>query len=319
VVFVINHRSNFDYVLVAFLAAERAALAYAVGEWARIWPLEMLIRRMGAYFVRRNSGDPLYRAVLQRYVQMATEAGITQALFPEGGLSVDGRLRPPKLGLLDYMVRGFNPAAERDLVFVPVGINYDRVLEDRTLLRKRDTAVRPVSLLGALLTATAFGLKQALLRVQGRWFRFGYACVNFGAPLSMRRYALERGAAQHGWTDEQRRAAVAELGSELMRRIGEIIPVLPVAVVARVFLEAGERRLEALEVKADAFALVQRLSGRQARVYLPRGDQDYAIEVGLRTLVLRRIVLEADGLYYASAAERPLLGFYANSIEHLVR
>ena len=54
VVFVMNHRSNMDYVLVAFLAAERTALSYAVGEWARIWPLQQLIRSMGAYFVRRN-------------------------------------------------------------------------------------------------------------------------------------------------------------------------------------------------------------------------------------------------------------------------
>ena len=61
VVFVMNHRSNMDYVLVSFLAAERVALSYAVGEWARIWPLQGLIRAMGAYFVRRNSGDPLYR------------------------------------------------------------------------------------------------------------------------------------------------------------------------------------------------------------------------------------------------------------------
>ena len=94
VVFVMNHRSNMDYVLVAFLAAERAALSYAVGEWARIWPLQQLIRSMGAYFVRRNSGDPLYRTVLQRYVQMAAEAGVPQAVYPEGGL-VDGRQAAP--------------------------------------------------------------------------------------------------------------------------------------------------------------------------------------------------------------------------------
>ena len=95
-VFVMNHRSNMDYVLVAFLAAERVTLSYAVGEWARIWPLQQLVRAMGAFFVRRNSGDALYRTVLARYVHMATEAGVTQAVFPEGGLTVDGKLRPPK-------------------------------------------------------------------------------------------------------------------------------------------------------------------------------------------------------------------------------
>src|ERR1700680_2591545 len=65
---------------------------------------------------------------------MATAAGVTQAVYPEGGLTRDGRLRPPKLGLLGYMLRTFDPAGERDLVFIPVVINYDRTLEDRTLL-----------------------------------------------------------------------------------------------------------------------------------------------------------------------------------------
>ena len=117
VVFVMNHRSNMDYVLVSYLAAEKTALSYAVGEWARIWPLQSLIRSMGAYFVRRDSGDPLYRRVLERYVQMAADAGVVQAMFPEGGLTRDGALRPPRLGLLDYMLRDYDPA-RRDLVFV---------------------------------------------------------------------------------------------------------------------------------------------------------------------------------------------------------
>ena len=113
VVFVMNHRSNMDYVLVAFLAAERTALCYAVGEWARIWPLQQLIRSMGAYFVRRNSNNPIYRRVLERYVHMATEAGVAQAMYPEGGLSRDGRLREPKLGLFDYMLKSFDPQGEQ--------------------------------------------------------------------------------------------------------------------------------------------------------------------------------------------------------------
>jgi len=117
VVFVMNHRSNMDYVLVAFLAAERTALSYAVGEWARIWPLQQLIRSMGAYFVRRNSNNPVYRRVLERYVHMATEAGVAQAMYPEGGLSRDGRLRSPKLGLLDYMLKSFDPTRGTDIVF----------------------------------------------------------------------------------------------------------------------------------------------------------------------------------------------------------
>ena len=106
VVFVMNHRSNLDYVLVTWLVADRSAVSYAVGEWARVWPLSGLIRSMGAYFIRRNSRNALYRRVLARYVQMATAEGATQAIFPEGGLSLDGRVGPAKLGLLSYIVDG---------------------------------------------------------------------------------------------------------------------------------------------------------------------------------------------------------------------
>ena len=166
VVFVVNHRSNMDYVLVAYLAAERTALSYAVGEWAQVWPLQTLIRSMGAYFIRRSSKDPLYRRVLERYVQMSTEAGVVQAVFPEGGLSRDGAMRPPRLGLVDYMLRTFDPAGPRDLVFVPVGIAYDRVLEDRALLAEA-AGEAPRGVLSTTATATRFGLRQA--RPLGAW------------------------------------------------------------------------------------------------------------------------------------------------------
>ena len=138
VVFVMNHRSNMDYVLVSFLVAEKTTLSYAVGEWARIWPLQMLIKAMGAFFVRRNSGNTLYRKVLERYINLSTRAGVCQAVFLEGGLTKDGTLREPRLGFLDYMLRDYHPHSDKDIVFIPVGINYDRVIEDRSLMRRLD-------------------------------------------------------------------------------------------------------------------------------------------------------------------------------------
>src|SRR6478735_1041006 len=204
VVFVMNHRSNMDYVLVAFLAAERTALSYAVGEWARIWPLQQLIRSMGAYFVRRNSDSPIYRRVLERYVHMATEAGVAQAMYPEGGLSRDGKLRDPKLGLFDYMLKSFDPTGPHDIVFVPVALNYDRVLEDRTLLRSLDRDAAHRSVWFAARTATGFWLGQLWLMLTGRWYRFGYACVNFGRPVSARTWLAKHGGDLRGLEKEHR-------------------------------------------------------------------------------------------------------------------
>ena len=320
IVFVINHRSNMDYVLVAFLAAERATLSFAVGEWARIWPLQQLIRAMGAYFVRRNSGDPLYRTVLSRYVQMASEAGVTQAVFPEGGLTMDGRLRPPKFGLLDYMLKTFDEREEdgrRDLVFIPVGLNYDRVLEDRSqLLKLHPDAPRPGRLRGLVITA-GFFLHNMSQILRGGWHRFGYACVNFGTPFSVRTYARERGLHFPALNDAQRRAEVGIIAARLMDAIGGVIPVLPVSLVASILARDPSRALSELELKAAAHVRIGELEARGAHLYIPRHDHDYAFGVGLRMLTLRRIVLEEDGLFRPAPEQIETLNYYANAIAHL--
>ena len=319
VIFVINHRSNMDYVLVTYMAASSSALSYAVGEWARVWLLQNLIRSMGAYFVRRDSREPLYRKVLSRYVHLAIAGGLTQAMFPEGGLTRDGKLRPPKLGLLSYMVSSFDPRGPRDAVFVPVGINYDRVIEDRVQVaalvtpegEKPRFKFSPKVLIGYLAHNVA-------LRLRGKLYRYGYACVSFGKPISLRQYVTERGI-DFRMLDETRRFAETErLGEMLMRKVGEVVPALPVSLVATVVLEAG-RPLSALELKGEIAELMARLTARGAHIHIPRADQDYAVEVGLRMLLLRHFVLEENGLYRANPREEILLRYYANSIAHLMR
>ena len=318
VIFVINHRSNMDYVLVTYMASTSSALSYAVGEWARVWLLQSLVRSMGAYFVRRDSRDPLYRKVLARYVHMAVSGGLAQAVFPEGGLTRDGRLGPPKLGLIGYMVSGFDAKGPRDAVFVPVGINYDRVLEDRlqlgSLAAKADGHSRHRFNLRVLLKAL-FG--HIALALRGRWYRFGYACVSFGPPLSLRQYVKERGIDFRVLDQAARFAEVERLAGVLMAKVGAVVPALPVALVATALLDAGIP-LSLLELKARVLDLVQRLAATGAHVHIPRGDQDYAIEVGLRMLRLRHLVAEVDGLYRIEADETPLLRYYANSIAHLL-
>ena len=226
VIFVINHRSNMDYVLVTYMASTSSALSYAVGEWARVWLLQSLIRSMGAYFVRRDSRDPLYRKVLARYVHMAVAGGLAQAVFPEGGLTRDGKLQPPKLGLIGYMVSGFDAKGPRDAVFVPVGINYDRVLEDRLQLgaltateageRARHASIRA--------SCSSHLLAHIALRLRGRWHRFGYACVSFGAPLSLRQYVKERGIDFRVLDQAARFAEVERLADVLMAKVGAVVP-----------------------------------------------------------------------------------------------
>jgi glycerol-3-phosphate O-acyltransferase len=318
VVFIMNHRSNVDYILVAFLAINRVALSFAVGEWARVWPLQQLLRALGAFFVRRGSGNELYRCVLARYVQMATEGGVVQAVFPEGRLSMNGKLGEPKIGLLDYMLRNFDPDKGRDIVFIPVGVNYDRVFEDRSQLLRLESKSKKKSRIGTIKTTMFFLLNNLWLKLRGRWYRLGYAVVNFGTPISVRAYVKSHGFDFRSLGRLERGKKVKKLAEALMGSVGNIIPVVPVSLIAQVFVKNPEKTFSELELKSQVQSLLSHLEEQRAQIYVPRKDRDYAIEVGLRMLILRHMVLEEDKLYRAAKNEIDLLRYYANSIHHLI-
>lgn len=316
VVFVINHRSNMDYVLVAFLAAEKTTLSYAVGEWAKIWPLQTLIRAMGAFFVRRNSKDPLYRRVLERYVHMATKEGVCQAVFLEGGLSRDGRLGPPKLGFLDYMLRSYDARNDRDIVFIPVGVNYDRTLEDRSLLRELDPDAEQRSRWFIIKTTCGFLWKSLVLMILSRWQRFGYAYVHFGNPVSVRQYCAASGVNFARLKRPARFAEVEKLANRLMDGIRQVIPVLPVSLIATVLLDAQPEGLHAAELQERVNRRMGELERFGAHVYLSSQNRVASILNALNMLQLRKLVGESDGVYWAIPDEVNVLTYYANAIVH---
>lgn len=293
VVFVMNHRSNMDYVLVTFLAAERSALAYAVGEWARIWPLSRLLRAMGAYFIRRRSRNPLYRRVLARYVQMAVAGGVTQAIFPEGGLSLDGRVGAPKLGLLSYICDGYDPKA-REIVFIPVSLNYDRVLEDNILLAAGREGTRRFR--GSMPTATAFTLRWLWRRLRGRVRKFGVAAVSFGAPVPLSDYGPD--------------PDVKALAQDLMARIQSNVPVLAGPLVASALLDGAEDRAAVLD------AVVARATALEAegRFICLGGEPHAAVERMLNMFVLRHMVRRTGGRVEVTERGHRVLPFYAGSL-----
>lgn len=317
IIYLMNHRSNADYVLVAYALAGDVSLSYAVGEWARAFPLEYIFKSFGSYFIRRRYREALYHTVLSRYVQLITRNGVTQGIFPEGGLTRDGVLRPAKVGLLDYALQvAAEPGAAERMYVIPVGINYDRVLEDRTLLLslegKKAGRVRAVS------GTFGFLLHNLILMLRNEWRRFGYACVNFGSPVSMREYCRSRNIDFHRLAGEERRQAMAFLGRELMDAVGRVVPVVPVALIATVFSRNPEKGISELELKAEVGQLLRRLEAAGAHVYVPRGDLDYAITVGLRMLKLRHLVEETEGVYRVNPAESAVVAYYANSISHLL-
>ena len=287
VVFVINHRSNMDYVLVTWLAAQRTNLSYAVGEWARIWPFSRLIRSMGAYFIRRTSRNTLYRRVLARYVQMATEEGTTQAIFPEGGLSLSGEIGVAKMGLLSYIAAADMPQG-RDVVFVPVGMAYDRVLEDRILVRAKMAGTRQFK--ASIGEAIAFAARVGWHILRRRFRGFGVAAAGFGAPISLREH----------------QGGIEDLGVKLMAAIADVVPILPVPLMAALLLRGPKTEGELLDMAAAAISDLGRAG---AVLKLPKSDA--LLASGLRPLIARGIV-GSD----LTPIDDPLLQFYAAPMLH---
>ncbi|RYH04565.1 glycerol-3-phosphate acyltransferase [Salipiger sp. IMCC34102] len=298
IIFVMNHRSNMDYVLVTYLVSRAGALSYAVGEWARVWPLSGLIRMLGAYFIRRQSRGELYRRVLARYVQMATEGGVTQAMFPEGGLSLSGAVNRPKLGLLNYIVSNYRPG-KRDVIFIPVGLNYDRTIEDQFLIRaakRGNRRFRPPT--STILHGVFTHLWQ---RVTRQFDTFGTASVGFGQPLELSLFL-------DTLDGDDPTEAVAD---ELMERVRHVVPVLAAPLIARLLLEEDGLTRE---------MLLDRTTGCLADLALqdmplPRRTPQEQVDDTLARFSKRGLIRE-NGAITVTEQGQDVLTYYATSIAH---
>ena len=300
VIYVINHRSNMDYVLLTYLASSSSALSFAMGEWGRTWPLRPVLRAIGGYFIRRRNGNTLYRKVLAQYVHLATAEGLTQAIFPEGRLSLNGAPQKPKLGLLSYVIQA---QAERDIIFVPVSVNYDRVLEDRVLMDAAKAGKRRFKVrMGAVLGNTYKILRR---RFDDRDYRFGHAAVVFGAPIKLRDIQVPL---------EGEGASAAEVvGDILMGEISKGIPVLPVPLIAEIL---GEGEM-------DVDVLTQRVQARAAElgsshVHFPDTGIQAGIVEAIKGLKIRKVIEVSEDLTGPiKVLDAETLEFYAQSIAHL--
>ena len=324
VIYLMNHRSNADYIVVSYALAGDVSLSYAVGEWARAFPLEYIFKTFGSYFVRRKYREPLYHAVLSQYVQLITRNGVTQGIFPEGGLSRDGKLQPAKIGLLDYALSVARDTQLRDRMYlVPVGINYDRVLEDRSLLRElaaRQGRRRPSRLtqLGEVSRYVGWNVARMITR---RWKRYGRAAVAIGTPVSVGAWLahLESQGIDPLCAERTVRLGhVQALCDQMMERVGAVIPVTPVALVCAA-LQTFDADFVPKAALLDRLDELRGLLGEiNARVIRSEVSVADVFDRAYRMLRMRRVVARAGSGYLILPAGRPLISYYANSIAHLL-
>lgn len=319
-VYLINHRSNADYMLVSYALAGQVAISYAVGEWARAFPLEHIFKAFGSYFVRRRYREPLYHAVLERYVQLITREGVTQGIFLEGGLTRDGLLKSPKIGLLDYVLGIARDPTYRPRMFVvPVAVNYDRVLEDRSLLRElasREGRGCPPRRKQLVEVTRYLGWNAGRLLTR-RWKRYGRAAVTVGAPIPLEPW-FARNPDVFELAKPERRARVQSLCDEVMSRIGELVPVTPVPLACAA-IQSMDRdflpRADLLERMREMRNALVELNGRVVR---RERSIEETFDRAWRMLRMRRVLAEEGGGYVVLPRSRELVSYYANSIAHLL-
>ncbi len=318
VIYLMNHRSNVDYVVVAYVLARGVSISYAVGEWARVWPLEYVFKSFGAYFIRRGFREALYHTVLERYVQLITRNGVRQGIFLEGGLSRNGSLQPAKLGLLDYSARVvLEPGFKRDIWLVPVAINYDRVLEDRTLTRELIDEQERSGRWHQLSTVLQYLLSNFVRLVTGNLKRYGKAAVNFGTPVSIRAWSVQNpGVLESSRGDRLPR--LQGLADEIMGRIAKIMPVTPVPLVAAALLSFGETLIGSDELLDRIEEYRDHLCNSGGKLVRKEQRAEAIMDRAWRMLSMRRLVVKNAGSYVILPRQRPLLEYYANSVRHLL-
>jgi glycerol-3-phosphate O-acyltransferase len=319
VVYLINHRSNADYVLVSHMLFEHISLSYAVGEWARVWPLNHLFKWFGAYFIRRRYREPMYHAVLSTFVRTITKHGVTQGIFLEGGLTRDGAFLKPKIGMLDYIVQSKrDPAFSAPLFLIPTALNYDRVLEDRNLTEE----VRE----GRVRTTVDFLLKNFWRGLFGRFKRYGYAVVSFGHPILVDDFVRQHPKVL---ADDfaERKSELQALADSVMEQISSALPMTPVTLAARIFGESRDP-LTDVEISSRMDAYLDRWRDRVWLLGEKSGDELW--RSAKRILALRRLIqpverwrsdlFEGEGAPVIEDAwrwnpeELPLRDYYANSL-----
>ena len=326
VVYIINHRSNADYVLVAHMLFKFISLSYAIGEWARVWPLNHVFKWFGGYFVRRRYREPLYHAILSKFVQTITKHGVTQGVFIEGGLTRDGAFLKPKLGMLDYLVTAKRDAEFTSPLFIiPTAVNYDRVLEDRNLTEELLGREERSTKGEKLKTTFDYLFKNFFRGLFKRFKRYGYAIVTFGNPISVDEFARAHPALL-GETYDERKPELQRLAEAVMTEISNALPVTPVTLVAHL--------LSRQEVMSEGEILrgIARLREEwRERVWLLREKTPAEIWKAARyVLELRRLIVPAErwtddlfgqggvpvieDAWQWNPAERLLCDYYANSL-----
>ncbi len=273
------------------------------------WPLGSLWRRANMVFIRRGGDDPVYRITLRHRLASLVAARKPLQWFIEGTRSRTGKLGPPRLGLLVYLVDAYREGRIDDLAIVPVSVTYDQLQEVREYAGEAR---------GAAKTAESLGWLVRFVRAQRG--RYGSAYVRFGKPVSLRAN-LGTPEQARGASPEAHRLALQKLAFEVSCGINDSIPVTGTALVTLALLAARGRSLTLPQIRAAVPGYLDFARRRNLTLAASAAlDSDEAVRRVLDGLVgqgVARSHASGERPVYGIAPDQHLAAaYYRNSIVH---
>lgn len=306
-VFLPTHRSYADAFILSRLLRDNGMKRNHIlgGNNLGFFPLGTVIRRSGGILIRRSfQDDEVYKLVVREYLGYIASQKLNLEWYMEGGRSRTGKLRPPKYGLLSYLVAAIESGGVDDMLLVPVSTTYDQMHEVAKMAAEEA---------GAAKTKEGLAWLAGYARTQQKWI--GTAYVRFGEPLSLRE-ALSRADAEGSgkWT-------VAKIAFEVFQRINRVTPVTEQALLTLALLGVRDRALTLMEVQE----LVRPLLDYARTCELPRSQlnglrERSGITKTLQSLVDAGVVSEYAGgteaIYKIEPGQHGVAAFYRNSAIH---
>jgi glycerol-3-phosphate O-acyltransferase len=325
IIYVPCHRSHMDYLLLGYTLYRQGLFPphIAAGINLNFWPAGPILRRGGAFFMRRSfAGNKLYTAMFNEYVHTLFSRGVSVKFFPEGGRSRTGRLLQPKTGMMTMAVNSFIRGVKRPMVLIPVNLGYEKILEGNEYLGEMHGNSKKSESVGQLL-----GVRKVLKR------SYGKAYVNFGKPINLQDYLDEH---QPDWINLKHKLEksnstinelrpqwlspiVKQLSSDLMRGINEAAIVNPVNLISTVLLATERNAIDRKQLVRvlDCYLYLLRTRPYSEDIVLPDGDGEEVVSQAEKLGMLQRAPHGMGDVNFVGNEDAILLSYYRNNTLHL--
>ncbi|MGB5158778.1 1-acyl-sn-glycerol-3-phosphate acyltransferase [Desulfobacterium sp. N47] len=315
------HKSHIDYLILSYLLYNNNMPCphIAAGKNLSFWPMGSLFRAGGAFFIRRTlGGAALYLRVFSEYIYKLLEEGFNIEFFIEGGRSRTGKLILPKLGFLSILLEAFKKGACKDLIFVPIFIGYDRVIEESSYLDELEGGQKEPENFFQLLKAGKL-LKK----------KYGKVYIQFNESISLNEFLADRDIQLKSMTSKEQNAFCRNLGYRMINAINDASVVTPFSLVASAILNCTKKRFTYENILSDVETYIQYLSYQGTKLSDTLiSDYKRAVEQVFETYIQRKFIEPVyrgkisdpkSSEYFVNVNRRPAIEYYKNnSISHFI-